>query len=90
MEKQEIKEYMKSQNFKFWVLKIEDFVDALSEEELDAFNEMLRKHEEYRISLGKSPANSYWVVNRDDTPIDNIEDFLKAVHAEHCLSKSNG
>ena len=83
MKKEEIKNEFKSNGFKYWVLKIEDFIDALSEAELNAFNEMLSKHEEYRLSCGKTPSNSYWVVNRDDTPIDNLEDFLKVVSAEH-------
>lgn len=86
--KEEIKEYMKSQRLKFWVLKINDFVDALTEEELMVFNMMLQKHSEYRISLGKSPGNRYWVVNRDDTPIQTLEEFLKVVGAEHCLKEN--
>lgn len=89
MTKQKIIDYYKSKNYKYWVLKIEDFINALTEDEIQAFNEMLGKNEEYRISTNRTPSNSYWIVNRDDTPIDNLKDFFKAIGAEHCLEKNN-
>lgn len=83
----QIFDYAKENKYKFWVLKMDTFVQSLTDEELIDFAQMLKKHADYRESIGKSRNNLYWIVNRDDTPIDNINDFLRAVGAEHCIEE---
>jgi hypothetical protein len=74
-----IKDFTK-QGYKFFVLKAEDFLDCLTEEEVIMFNEFLRKHEQYRLGKGKTPFNNYYVVNRDDVPhLKTKEEFFKAI-----------
>lgn len=80
--------YAKESKYKFWVLKIETFIQSLTDEEIVAFGQMLDKHGDYRVSIGKTRDNEYWIVNKDDTPIDNIVDFLKAVKAEHRIEEN--
>ena len=76
--KQAVLDHMAEKKLKFWVLKIEDFVEALTDEELLTFNKFLHKNALNREEKGKSLTNQYWVINKNDTPIDNLEDFLKA------------
>jgi hypothetical protein len=74
------KKDLNRKGFKFFVLKAEDFLDCLSEEEVEQFNYFLFKHEKYRISKGKTPSNSYYVINRDDVPhLKTKEEFFEAV-----------
>lgn len=55
---------LQREGFKFFVLKAEDFLQAI--DDCDLFDEMLVAHEQYRLSRGKPAANAYWVVNRDE------------------------
>jgi len=68
---------LKEDNIKFFVLKIEDFIDALSWKDIELFDSFLAKHEEYRISLGKNPNNKYWVVNRDEPYADEVKKIIE-------------
>lgn len=76
--KQAILNYMAKEKLKFWVIKAEDFVDALSDSQLRQFGNMLETNANTREGKGKPRSNQYWVINKDDTPIDNLEDFLIA------------
>jgi len=75
--KKKWKEHIKTQGLKFFVLKCEDFLDAITEDEADTFNEMLAKMERARQSLGKVPANKYWVVNRDEPYADKVKRIIE-------------
>lgn len=71
---------LREADIKYFVLKVEDFLNSLTEEECLEFDEFLVKHEEYRSNNGKSPFNEYYVVNRDDVPnIKSREEFLKII-----------
>lgn len=73
-------EKLKKDGFKYFVLKAEDFLTSLTEDEIIQFNNFLNNHQNYRIKLGKTPFNNYYVVNRDDVPhLTNLDDFFKAV-----------
>lgn len=76
MDKDHIKQVMKEHDFRYWVVKIEDFVDALSEEELQNFFNMLDQYNDFR---DPKPLNRYFLVNRDEYDFSNVEEFLKAV-----------
>ena len=79
------KAYMKSSELKFFVIKAEDFFEALSEEELTAFNNMLGVYTEFRKP---KPVNEYYVVNKDDVPhLKTKEEFFKTIGYE---IKNNG
>lgn len=60
------KEELKAGKTKFFVLKAEDFLNSISEEDCKLFNYLLQKHERYRVQKGKSCFNRYWIVNRDE------------------------
>ena len=73
---------MKKKDFKYFVLKAEDFLKCLDEDEVIQFNNFLEKHENFREARRKPRANNYFVVNRDDTPIKTVDEFLIAVEAK--------
>lgn len=78
--KEEWLEQFESKELKFFVLKAEDFLEVLSKEEIKLFNLWLERHEQYRISKGKKPFNTYYIVNKDDVPhLKTKEEFFKAV-----------
>lgn len=66
--KEEWLKQFENEEIKFFVLKVEDFLEILSEEEVKLFNSWLERHEQYRINKGKKPFNEYYVVNKDDVP----------------------
>lgn len=70
-------EDLKKDNIKFFVLKIEDLFNAFSEEEAEIFDDLLARHEKYRISLGKKPNNKYWIVNRDEPYADEVKKIIE-------------
>ena len=69
-------EDLKTEGLRFFVLKAEDFLRALSEEEAFYFNQMLKKHEDYRTGKGKSSYNKYWVVNRDEPYAEEVRELI--------------
>lgn len=74
------KKQMKSSGFKYFVLKIDDFLNALGQYEGQKFNEFLDIYNIYREKLGKAESK-YWVVNRDDVPhIKTWEEFAKCIN----------
>lgn len=78
--KEEWLKQFENEELKFFVLKAEDFLEVLSEEEIKLFNSWLERHEQYRINKGKEPFNEYYVVNRDDVPnIKSREEFFKII-----------
>lgn len=76
MDKKKIKTTEKEAGYRYWVVKIEDFVEALTEDELYYFFSMLDKYNYYREP---KPINSYWLINRDEYNLPTLEDFLKAL-----------
>jgi hypothetical protein len=70
--KEEWLEHLITKKIKFFVLKSEDFLTCLNDEEIDLFNDMLRKHENYRVSIKKKPVNNYYVVNTDEPYSEEI------------------
>jgi hypothetical protein len=63
-------------NIKYFVIKVEDFFNSLSEEELLLFNEFLYKYNEHRKP---KPINKYWIINRDEYNFKNLEEFLETL-----------
>lgn len=76
MDKEYIKELAKKNSYRYWIVKIEDFVDALSEEELFDFFNMLDKYNDFR---DPKAINSYFLINRDEYDFSNVEEFLQAL-----------
>lgn len=76
MDKEHIKLTMKERDYKYWIVKIEDFVDALSERELNNFFNMLDRYNEFRLP---KPTNSYFLINRDEYDFSNAEEFIQAL-----------
>lgn len=74
------KKQMKSSGFKYFVLKIDDFLDSLGQYESQKFNEFIETYNKYRKRLGKEESK-YWVVNRNDVPhIKTWEEFAKCIN----------
>ena len=64
-------EYFKSIDCKYVVINLQDMVNALSNEELNEFNNMLQAYNEYREETkGRSQEtlDRYFCVKRDDFP----------------------
>lgn len=76
MFKETVKERMKALNYRYWIVKIEDFVDSLSDSEVSSFFDMLDKYNKFREP---KPINSYWLINRDEYNLPTVEDFLNAL-----------
>ncbi len=74
MIKEEWKLQLEKQGFKYFVLKVEDFLNSLNENEIYDFNEMLRNYNECRES---KPINSYFLINRDEYDFKSIDEFLE-------------
>jgi len=68
---------LREDGFKYFVLKCEDFLNALTSKEARAFDRMLQKHESYRVKKGKSSSNRYWVVNRDEPYADEVKRLIE-------------
>lgn len=71
---------MKKGKLRYFVLKAIDFLEALTEEEAESFNNMLKKHEAYRKALGKTSSNKYWIVNRDEPYADQVKKLIEDHH----------
>ena len=52
---------------KYFIIKAEDLFEALNENMLREFSDMLYYYNEYREQQGKS-VNKYFVLNRDEYP----------------------
>jgi len=65
--------------FRFFVLKAQDVFDALDEEDIDVFNQLLKKIEKHRNGVGKKPNKSYWVYCRDWPHADVIRSMIEAL-----------
>lgn len=63
---------MKVKKFKYFILKAEDFLQALDADEIEHFNYFMQQHEKWRVEHGKTPSNDYWVVNRDEPYADQV------------------
>lgn len=68
-----VKEEMKRLDYRYFVIKVDDLCDALTENELIKFSEMLDKFNEFRKP---KPANSYFLINRDEYDINSVDEFL--------------
>lgn len=55
---------LKENNFRYFVLKTDDLVNALTGEELMQFNNFLIKVECFRQEKGKPRYRDYWVAGR--------------------------
>jgi len=59
--------------------KAEDVFDALCEEELELFNEFLRRIEEHRKGKGKPESRSFWVFARHWDGSDRIKALMEEI-----------
>ena len=78
-------DYFKSIDCKYVVINLEDMVNALDNQELNDFNNMLQTYNEHREETkGKSQEmlDRYFCLKRDDFPVfkDNALEFWKWVH----------
>jgi len=78
-------DYFKSIDCKYVVINLQDMVNALSNEELNDFNNMLQTYNEYRQETkGKDQEtlDRYFCVKRDDFPVfkDDALGFWTWVH----------
>lgn len=62
---------------KYFVIKAEDLFEALNENMLREFSDMLYYYNEYREQQGKS-VNKYFVLNRDEYPQFKIFEKFKS------------
>jgi putative SOS response-associated peptidase YedK len=69
-------QWVRDHKLKYFVLKMEDWFAALTDNDLMLFNGMLQKVERYREGLGKSPNNDYWIVNRDEPYADLVKSLI--------------
>jgi hypothetical protein len=65
--------------FRFFVLKAQDVFDALDEEDLYVFNQMLKKIEKHREKVGKRASKSYWVYCRQWPHAKVIRSMIEAL-----------
>ena len=66
------KQHLKEHGIKYFVLKGEDWMNALSADELYIFNEMLEAYNTYREP---KPINKYLVLNIDEYTISGYEEL---------------
>lgn len=64
---------MEELNFKYFVIKANDWFDSLTEEQLLEFNNMLCTYNHFREP---KPINSYFLINRDEYNFESNTDFL--------------
>jgi len=69
-------EDLEKNGLKFFVLKAEDFLSALDEDEVEQFNDLLKKHEQWRLDKGKKSSNKYWVCNRDEPYAEEVRKLI--------------
>lgn len=78
--KEEWLNYIKNKELKFLVIKLEEFLTSVTEEEAHVLLYLLDKYGNYRESLGKPRGNEYYLVNKDDVPhLKTKEEFFEAV-----------
>ena len=75
--KEEVLEYYKQGGFKYFVLKIEDLINSLPEEDIYEFWYILDCYNNYRKdTLGKEKLNRYMVLNMDEyTKFKSFDEF---------------
>lgn len=70
---------LKASDCKYFVIKAEDLFEALNENMLREFSDMLYYYNEYREQQGKS-VNKYFVLNRDEYPqFKTAQEFINWV-----------
>ena len=88
-------DYFKSIDCKYVVINLQDMVNALSNEELNDFNNMLQTYNEYRQETkGKDQEtlDRYFCVKRDDFPVFKDKpalDFWNWVHEVYNYAYGN-
>lgn len=75
--KEQWREQMEQDGFKFLVIKAEDLLSALSEDDLRRLDRMLAKFNKWRRDVRGKPVNSYYVINRDEPYADEVRDVLR-------------
>lgn len=74
--KERVNRLYKSIDCKYFVFKIEDLLDAISEDDYMNLINIMDKYNQYREDNEK-PENKYFVVNRADTRFDKAKDFFE-------------
>lgn len=72
----EWKKDLEKDGFKYFVLKMEDLFEACDEDWIFGFNEILKKYNAHRETLGKS-INNYWLVNRDEPYANQVKEIIE-------------
>ena len=77
--------YIKENKFKYFVLKIEDLINALSVEEIYKFWDILDTFNNYRYDiLGKEKLNRYMVLNMDEfTKFSSFDEFYNWIKKKY-------
>lgn len=70
-------EQLRSNDIKYFVLKVDDLFNSITDEQTVEFNDLLGTYNDYRESkLGKG-VNKYFVANRDEFPqLKDAHDFI--------------
>lgn len=55
-------------------------MEALSDEQIMWFNELLKISERHRSEKGKPPSSRYWVVNRDEPFAHEVKKLIEQSH----------
>lgn len=70
--------HLQKNKIKYFVIKADEFLQALSPSEAKKFNILLRRYERWREGQGKTASNSYYIVNRDEPYAETVKDLIEA------------
>ena len=85
--KERVNRLYKSIDCKYFVFKIEDLLDAISDDDYMNLINIMDKYYQYREDNEKSE-NKYFVVNRADTRFDKAKDFFEWLNNKNNQNKS--
>ena len=85
--KERVLKFYQSIDCKYIVLKVEDLLNSINEQNYLALINMLDNYNTYRSEHDK-PENKYFVVNRADTRFDKAKDFFEWLNNKNNQSKS--
>ena len=85
--KERVLKFYQSIDCKYIVLKVEDLLNSINEQNYLALINMLDDYNAYRSEHDK-PENKYFVVNLSDTRFDKASDFFEWLNNKNNQSKS--
>lgn len=85
--KERVLKFYQSIDCKYIVLKVEDLINSINEQNYLALINILDDYNAYREAQNK-PENKYFVVNRADTRFDKAKDFFEWLNNKNNQNKS--